>query len=689
MAKTLAFARIVIWILPGACALRAQPSIIEYPVPTATSTPAGIVTGPDGNLWFTESDANKIAMITTSGAITEFAIPTPNSQPWAITSGPDGNLWFTEISGDKIGMITTVGAITEYPIPSPLIPGQVSRSNSIVTGPDGNLWFTEPEAGNIGKITPNGVITEYRTGPAGLTYPTSITVGPDGNMWFTGDTGVGQISQAGVVTQYPLIVGIRVDYLYLASITPGPDGSLWAVGRGNLWRISTSGVVASYKVETDFTAQANGEITAGPDRNLWFTDVASNKIARVTPGGVLAEYPIPTDGALVAPVPPGGGIGIAPGPDGNIWFTEQAANKIAKLVLSTVPADNVFNVTPSSLTFSSLASPNVSAPSQTLTVTASPSSAYTASTSTAIGAPWLTISPSGSLSGSQTFTVTLDPKSINFGAIGAYTADIAFVSGNVTEFVPVTLNLILPLGSQKITAVVNAASFAGGTVAPGEVVSIFGTSFGPASPLSLTLDRSGKVSKGLGGVSVDFNGSLAPVTYVSSTQINCVVPYEIAGSAMATVQVSYQYSTSTAFTLPLAETAPGVVTLNGSGSGQVAALDVAGGLNGPANPAPAGSLITFYLTGEGRTLPPSATGGVTTPNTSSSGPLTPQPRAAVNVTIGGKPAEIAFYGEAPGYVAGIMQLNVQIPDGLAAGSQPLVVSVGNAQSQSGVTVSVQ
>lgn len=61
----------------------------------------------------------------------------------------------------------------------------------------------------------------------------------------------------------------------------------------------------------------------------------------------------------------------------------------------------------------------------------------------------------------------------------------------------------------------------------------------------------------------------------------------------------------------------------------------------------------------------------------------------MNVTIGSKPVQIAFYGETPEFVAGVMQLNVQIPNRLAAGNRPLIVSIGGAQSQSGITVSGQ
>jgi hypothetical protein len=63
----------------------------------------GITAGPDGNVWFTEPQANQIGMITPDGQITEFQVPTPNSQPGGITTGPDGNIWFTELGSGQIG----------------------------------------------------------------------------------------------------------------------------------------------------------------------------------------------------------------------------------------------------------------------------------------------------------------------------------------------------------------------------------------------------------------------------------------------------------------------------------------------------------------------------------------------------------------------------------------------------------
>src|SRR5437588_145666 len=91
----------------------AQYSITEYSAGlTPLSGPYGIVAGPDGALWFTEFNGNRIGRIITSGVITEYSTGlTPGSFPTRIAVGPDGALWFTEFS-DRIGRIATTGAIT-------------------------------------------------------------------------------------------------------------------------------------------------------------------------------------------------------------------------------------------------------------------------------------------------------------------------------------------------------------------------------------------------------------------------------------------------------------------------------------------------------------------------------------------------------------------------------------------------
>jgi trimeric autotransporter adhesin len=85
-----------------------------------------------------------------------------------------------------------------------------------------------------------------------------------------------------------------------------------------------------------------------------------------------------------------------------------------------------------------------------------------------------------------------------------------------------------------VSAVVNAASWSGGTVAPGELVVIGGTMLGPATGVSGTVDPStGKMVSQLAGTTVLFNGVAAPLLYTSATQVNAIVPYEEVGCAQA------------------------------------------------------------------------------------------------------------------------------------------------------------
>ncbi len=244
-----------------------------------------------------------------------------------------------------------------------------------------------------------------------------------------------------------------------------------------------------------------------------------------------------------------------------------------------------------------------------------------------------------------------------------------------------------PTTQPNVTAVVNAASLQSGPVSPGEVVTISGTNIGPSSPSFLALDQNGNVSTSIGGVQAFFGGTAAPLTYVSATQINAVVPYGVIGLINPSVQISFLGQISNTFLLQSAPTVPALFTLNASGTGPGAILNEDGNINSPANPAPKGSYIVLYATGEGQTAPPGVTGRIT--SVSATLPLTPQPLLPVGVTIGGQSATVAFYGEAPGLVSGVLQINVRIPASAPSGNLPVQVSVGGIASQLGVTVSVR
>ncbi len=213
--------------------------------------------------------------------------------------------------------------------------------------------------------------------------------------------------------------------------------------------------------------------------------------------------------------------------------------------------------------------------------------------------------------------------------------------------------------------VVNAASFKPGPIAPGEIVTIFGSSIGPSALTTLQLNSAGLVSRLLAGTRVLFDGMPAPVVYTSALQVSAVAPYGLAGSGSTQLQVEYQGIRSTPATLSLAPTAPGIFN---------AVLNEDGKVNSAQNPAGAGSTIVFWVTGEGAATTDVIDGQV------SADPY-PKPSATVTVSIGGKDAGLAYAGAAPGVVAGVMQVNAKVPQGLAPGSVSIVVSVGGVSSQ--------
>jgi uncharacterized protein (TIGR03437 family) len=251
------------------------------------------------------------------------------------------------------------------------------------------------------------------------------------------------------------------------------------------------------------------------------------------------------------------------------------------------------------------------------------------------------------------------------------------------------IRVLTPVASPSINAVTNAASYVTGAVSPGELVTVFGTAIGPATAAYAATDTTtGKLATTVGGVQVLFNFTPAPMIYASSMQVSAVVPYEMASVAGPSVWIKYLGQTSYAYPLTTSTTAPGLFTQNASGSGPGAILNQDNSVNGPGNRAAKGSIVQLFLTGEGQTSPPSVTGAITTAALPPP-QVTPAPVLAVGVTVNGQPALYVYAGEAPGLVAGMMQLNVQIPANAPSGDLPILVSIGGNTSQKGVTVSVQ
>ncbi len=241
-----------------------------------------------------------------------------------------------------------------------------------------------------------------------------------------------------------------------------------------------------------------------------------------------------------------------------------------------------------------------------------------------------------------------------------------------------------PKGVPLVSAsgVVNSASYLPGPVVPGELISIFGVGLGPihgagAGPVDGLFPKNPK------DTTVTFDGIAAPLLFTQAGQINAIVPFAVSGKARTQMIVSFAGSASARLEVPVAVSRPGIFLVGGDPPTQGLILNQDGTLNSLTHPAPKKSIIVFYAVGAGIMNPEQADGAIT-----SLIPPWPAPQQKVAATIGGAPARVDYAGAAPGLVAGVLQVNVEVPDTAVAGpAVPLSLVVGVSTAE--VTLAVQ
>jgi len=515
-------------------------SFTLYPIPTPSSSPFSITSGPDGALWFTEANGNKIGRIMTAGVITEYAVPTANAYPEGITAGADGALWFTEYLASKIGRITTSGKFTEYAVPS------FANPISIAAGSDGALWFTQYYANTVGRISTSGAFTEYPV-PTPDAGPWGITAGPDGALWFTeaSSGSIGRITTSGNITEYPGSGGGGL-------ITNGPDGALWFTeAQSGVGRISTAGVITLYG-----GPGGDSGITTGPDGALWVTQFSGTEgvLGRITPtqaiSGAITYYNISEPN-----YPPVNefSASITTGPDGALWFTDFVPNLIGRASLSSLPT------LPPSI------SPGGIVPVDSTVATIQPGewvsiygSNLASSTVTWNGDfPTSLGGTSATINGKSAYLSFVSPTQINLQApndtsTGPVSVVVTTASGTSTS--TVTLAQFGPsfllLGSKHVAGIIprsdGLGAYGGGTydilgptgnslgyptvaAKAGDIVELYGTGLGPTNPavaagqvFSGAAPTTNPVSLRINNVSV--TPSFAGLSGAGLYQINLTVP---------------------------------------------------------------------------------------------------------------------------------------------------------------------
>jgi uncharacterized protein (TIGR03437 family) len=229
--------------------------------------------------------------------------------------------------------------------------------------------------------------------------------------------------------------------------------------------------------------------------------------------------------------------------------------------------------------------------------------------------------------------------------------------------------------------VLNAASLAAGTIAPGMVANITGSNLGTVN--LFTCSSVLPLTTNCNGVQVLVNGQAAPVASESASEITFQVPFNVSGSA--TIQVTSKASGSTLssaiVSVPVSATVPGLYSISGAGTGTSYYFDdqQAGYSSQFSTAVQPGDTVELYGTGFGATNPVVA-----------AGIRGPDPLAicvaSVTMTINGAsvPVQTAALLPADSFAKltpGADEVVFTVPAGLAKGTYPVVVTVGGVQSQ--------
>ncbi|MEP7354363.1 MAG: protease pro-enzyme activation domain-containing protein [Acidobacteriota bacterium] len=266
------------------------------------------------------------------------------------------------------------------------------------------------------------------------------------------------------------------------------------------------------------------------------------------------------------------------------------------------------------------------------------------------------VTPSGNTTSTATLTLSGTSLSAGMNSISAsYSGDSVYATASASTQATLTTS---QTGPPMITALANAASFKT-NYAPGMLLTVFGAQLSPITWIASSVPLPNQV----GGVSVTINGVSAPLLYISPTQLNIQVPYELAPFSAATLIVNNN-GISAIRNFIASTAAPGIFT-----NPDFAPV--------PFPTAARGQTVTLYITGAGAVTPQLLTGAAPSAGTSVS--ALPHAVSALTVTVGGIDAPVAFSGIGPGLV-GVVQVNYQVPLNAPLGINPVIVSISTQSS---------
>ncbi len=524
----------------------------------------------------------------------------------------------------------------------------------------GNVYFSDQADNRVRKVAPTGIIS---------------TVAGTGIFGATGDTGVATNAQVGTPR------GLALDAagnLYIASgggaaiRRVAPTGTITTYAGGNGPGLAGDGGPAT-------AAQLLGPVSVAIDANgnLFISDSGSHRIRRVD----AATRAVSTfAGTGIAGFAGDGGAAInaqltlprqlAFDTAGNLYIADTGNSRIRRIT----PAGVITTIAGTGVTVNSgdggpAAQAEINSPAG---IAIDKANNIYVSAGALIRKIEAATGRIGTIAGNGTANFSGDGALATNAAL-YFPQDLAVdQAGNV--YIADTHNLrIRKLTPAQLVpeGVANGGTLLAGPVAPGEIVSIFGFNLGPATPVGLQLDTAGKVTTEAGGTTVLFDGIPAPIIYASANQVNVVVPYAVAAVASTRIQVNFQGVATNTITVQVTASSPGLFAITNQN----------GSVNSASNPAAQKSVIVLYGTGEGQTTPSGVDGQVNNADF-------PKPILEVTASVDGQPATVLYAGASPGFVTGVLQLNIQLPPGVT-GNVPLQIKIGEATTPVGPRVVIR
>jgi len=710
------------------------------------TNPQDIAIGPSGSLLIADTGNATIRKVDSTGVITtisgngnvgisgdDVATTLAMVAPFGVAVDSAGNVYVAEYGSNRIRKIDTSGKITtavgdgsqgfagDGGAPNKV---EMNLPTSVVADSSGNLYFADSlnnrirklAGGNVSTFAGNGVFSRSGDGNAATAAQlnTPLGVAADTVSMYLADTANNAVRRvaSGVITnvagtgaagssgdgnaatgaQLNGPQGLAVDSAGSLYIADTQNNRVRKVANGVISTVAGSGTAGFAGDGSAATgAQLNAPFGVAVDAagNLYIAEFSNNRVRKVSTNGNIGTLAgngvsgFSGDGGQATSAQLNGPQGVAVDSSGNVYIADTANNRVRKVapngVITTVAGNGA-----AGFSGDGSAAVNALVGNPTAVAVDTVGNVYIADGSARVRKLFL----SGlitTIAGTGARGYSGDGGSAPNASLNGPSALAVNAAGSV--WVADTLNNAVRLlqftgGGTTVNAVTNGASNLNGPVAAGEVVVIYGSGLGPSPLAQYQADSNGLVPTNVGGTSVYVNGVAAPVLYASANQVAAVMPFGIAGS-LTQLYVQYQNVTSAPFNLSVASQIPAIFTLNGSGAGQAAAINNKdGSINGAASPAKVGDYVQLYITGAGQTSP-SGTDGLI-----NAAPL-PVPVGTVKVTIGGQTANVNFAGGAPGAVAGVIQVNAQIPDGVTTGGAvPVVVQVGTSNSQPGVTLAL-